>query len=162
MLGTLVALLALPWLTSTGCSGDKPPVTWSGYELMAISFGDEPLFLLAPLALLLSTLLLIVGPRIVSAGRRAWLSALMFALTAAGSFFLLVAVEVPRAGDVVEHHFASFAGSGALIALVLEALVRLVLGVREWWLARRARRAASSSSAPSPSTPAPPAPSSRS
>lgn len=137
MLGTLVVLLALPWMTSTGCSGDQSPVTETGFELFSSSVSETPGFLLAPLALVLAALLGIVAQRIVRAGRRAWLSFAMLLLVTGGALFVFVGVEAPRVAEHVEHHFASYAGAGALIALILDALVRLVLGVREWWIDRR-------------------------
>ncbi len=140
MLATLMVLLALPWLTATGCEGDKPPVTFTGFELFADSVNDDPLFALAPIALFVATLVGILAVRVKGPGRRLLLVLLQLGLVAAGSFFLLLAVELPRASEVVSHHFAGIAGAVALVALVVEALARTVFGVHELWRVRRSDR----------------------
>lgn len=142
LLGTLIVVLALPWLTSTGCGGDQAPTTFTGYELFVESLTKDALFGLAPIGLLLAALVGVAAsvapPR---AGRRLLVTIAMFVVVTGASFFLFVAIEGPRVSDAVEHHFAAFAGTGALLALVLDASVRMGLGTREWWLVRRARRA---------------------
>jgi cytochrome bd-type quinol oxidase subunit 2 len=142
LLGLFVALLALPWTTSYGCSGDEPGVTETGIELFASSAADEPLMMLAPLALIVAALLGALAQRVQRAGRRAWLSLAMLALVTVGSFYSWAMTVLPNASEKVDHHFASWAGTIALVALILDALVRQVLGVREWWLTRRDRRRA--------------------
>jgi hypothetical protein len=137
LLGVFVALLALPWSTSSGCSGDQTPVTETGIELFAHSVTEEPLFLLAPLALIIAALLGVFAQHVKRAGRRAWLSFGMFALVATGAFYTWVMTVIPHVAEHVEFHFASHAGTIALVALILDAVVRLVLGVREWWMARK-------------------------
>jgi hypothetical protein len=140
LLGVFVALLALPWSTSSGCSGDQTPVTETGMQLLSSSVIDEPLFILAPFALVAAALLGVFAQHVKRAGRRAWLSFGMFALVVAGAFYTWVMTVLPHVAEHVELHFASHAGTIALAALILDALVRLVLGVREWWLARRGKR----------------------
>lgn len=144
LLGTLVVVLALPWLTSTGCGGDQAPTTYTGYELFIETLTKSPVISLAPLALVIAAFIgvaaSLVPPR---AGRRLLLTTGMFVVVTSGSFFTFFAVEGPRVSEAVDHHFGAFAGTGALLALVLDAFVRLILGTREWWLVRRARRAAS-------------------
>jgi hypothetical protein len=137
LLGVFVALLVLPWTTSTGCGGDQPPLTHSGLELLGETATAEPLFMLAPFALVAAALLGIFAQHIKRAGRRAWLSFAMFALVTVGAFYTWVMTILPHATDHTEHHFASHAGTIALAALIVDALVRLVLGVREWWVSRR-------------------------
>ncbi len=139
LLGVFVALLVLPWSTSTGCSGDQTPVTESGFELLSSSVTGEPLLFLAPFALVLAALLGVFAQHVKRAGRRAWLSFAMFALIVGGAVYTWLMTVMPHVAEKVEMHFASHAGTVALAALILDALVRLVLGVREWWVSRRER-----------------------
>lgn len=101
----------------------------------------EPLIWLAPLALIAATLIGVVAPRVTRSGRRAWLSLAILVIVAGGAFFTWFSMMAPHASEHVEHHFAATAGTIALAAMILDALVRFILGVREWWVARRARRA---------------------
>ena len=57
-----------------------------------------------------------------------------------GAFFTFVGLFAPHAGEHVEQHFASGAGTVALFALLFEALVRFVIGMHEWWVQRRSER----------------------
>ncbi|MDP2339941.1 MAG: hypothetical protein Q8O67_03200 [Deltaproteobacteria bacterium] len=139
MLATLMFLMAMPWLTSTGCQGDKPPTTSTGFELFAETINSDPVFWLAPLGLFVAALTGIAVVRVRSAKRRLALVLVQFVVVVAGAFFTLVATELPRAGDTVTHEFAGVAGGVVLVALVVEALVRVVLAVRELWVGRRTK-----------------------
>lgn len=141
LIGAFVALLALPWSTSSGCSGDQPPVTETGIELFALSMVNDPLLILGPCALLVAALLGVGAQRVTRAGRRAWLSFAMFVLVVVGAFYAYAMTVKPHIAEHVELHFAANAGYVALLALIVDALVRLVLGGREWWTSRPARRA---------------------
>ena len=129
-------------MTSSGCSGDQTPVTETGFQLFQLSISTEPLMLLAPLALVLAALLGVFAQHVQRAGRRAWLTLAMFALVTGGAFYTWVTMMMQHVAEHVEHHFAAHAGTIALVALILDASVRLVLGVREWWISRRATRLA--------------------
>lgn len=139
LLGVFVTLLVLPFSTSRGCSGDQPPVTETGFELLVASVTDEPVLVLAPIALVLAALLGVFAQHVRRAGRRAWLSLAMFVLVGAGAFYTWAMTILPHAAEHTEHHFGWYAGTVALVALIIDALVRLALGVRESWLSRRAR-----------------------
>ena len=101
LLGTLTTLLALPWLTSTGCSGDAPPSTYSGFELLQSTLAHEPLFALAPLGLFLAALVGVAALHIKTPGRRLLALVGQLLVVVAGAFFTLLAVELPHAGDHV-------------------------------------------------------------
>jgi hypothetical protein len=139
LLGTLTFLLAMPWLTSTGCSGDQPPSTSTGFELLQETLRTDPVFWLAPLGLFVAALVGIAALRVRRPGRRFLVVLLQLPVVVASAFFTLLAVELPRVADTITHEFAGVAGAVVVVALVLEALVRVGLGVRELWVGRKMR-----------------------
>ena len=130
LLGTLTTLLALPWLTSTGCSGDAPPSTYSGFELLQSTLAHEPLFALAPLGLFLAALVGVAALHIKTPGRRLLALVGQLLVVVAGAFFTLLAVELPHAGDHVSHEFgtSSFLDRSTPIRLTIVATQRCPRG----------------------------------
>ncbi|HEY4222753.1 MAG TPA: hypothetical protein VGO62_15460 [Myxococcota bacterium] len=135
MLATLAVLTVFPWTTTTGCEGKSAPTHWTGVDLLSHALRDSPVGVLAPLGLFLVAALAFLAAR-WHAKRRLVVQIAAVVIAAPSVFFTFVLFALPTAGDVEEHHAPFALGVALLLAFFLDAVVRLVLGVREWWLAR--------------------------
>ena len=140
MLGSLAILLALPWVTTTGCDGDSAPVVHYGYALLTESLQSHAVFWIGPGGLVACALLGYVARAVFRSGRRALAQLAALACAVGGATYTFIALFAPTAGEHEEHHAAAFAGTGVLVLLIVDALVRLAAGVREHLRARRLRR----------------------
>ncbi len=144
ILGTLAVLLVFPWVTTTGCEGTSPPVTWTGYGLLADGLRQKPVLWLGPVLLLASAALVAAAARAAAREKPRFFAHLAAALCAViGVGGTVVALLLPTVADVATPHAAYALGVAALLTFFADALVRCGVGAREWWVVRhKPRRAA--------------------
>lgn len=137
MVASLALLSLLPWVTTTGCDGKSPPTTWTGYDLLQHSATNDPVFLLGPLFLVAAALACFALGRIQGPARRFCAQLATFLVGTAGVSLTFLSYAVPTAADTETHHAAGAAGIAVMLAFFADCTGRMVLGGREWWLARR-------------------------
>lgn len=137
MVASLALLSLLPWVTTTGCDGKAPPTTWTGYDLLQHSAHNDPVFLLGPALLVVAALACFALGRVQTPRRRFIAQLAAFLAGTAGVSLTFLSYAVPTAADIETHHAAGAAGVAVLLAFFADCTGRMILGGREWWLARR-------------------------
>jgi hypothetical protein len=141
LLGAFALCLVFPWLTSTGCEGDKPPSTYSGVELLSRTFADphDLYFAIGPALLVASAFAALLTVKIAGPRVRLAIDVAALAMSLVGVYGTFLAVELPVAGEKTVHHVASAFAVSMLLAFIADAGTRTVLAAREAWRARRTR-----------------------
>lgn len=138
-LGAIALMLVFPWLTTTGCDGDKQPVTYSGLELVTRSFTSEHNAVLALGPAVLLVVALVAFARIARPGLRLAVDVVALVLSLGGLYATLLAIELPTVAEHTVHHPAAALSISLMLAFLVDGGARVFLSARELWRARRTR-----------------------